>query len=67
MTLTVWYKGNVIFGVIFLGRWFLRVVWSCANSFSASLSHSMVLDIWPPGGLDNRVHVTAPWGDDGNQ
>ena len=50
-------SGNVIFGVIVLGIWFLRVVWFCANSFSASLSNYMVLSIWPEGGLNDRVQV----------
>lgn len=47
----------MIFRVIVSGRWFLRVVWSCANSFSASLSQPLVLGVWPDGGLDDRVQV----------
>ena len=67
MILTVWCGGNVMFGVIVPGIWFLRVVWSCANSSPASLSRwfweygmvigCKVLGIWPDGGLDDRVQV----------
>ena len=49
--------GNVIFEVIVLGIRSLRLVWSCANSFSASLSHYIVLGVWPDKGLNDCTQV----------